>query len=124
MKQKIVIVEDDKWLADTYVTALSSAGFMCFVVGSAEGAIQVIDKQIPDAIILDVLLPGQNAIELLHELQSYDDVRHIPVLLCTSIKSPALNTSDLSVYGVRKVLDKTVLTPQVLVSAVKEVIAV
>lgn len=120
MKQ-VLIVEDDRWLADSYQRLLEKAGFRVTGVQTAEEAIRQVETVAPDAILADVLLEGNTVISLLHELQSYDDTKLVPVVICTSLTHDKLETDRLHSYGVRAVLDKAILTPEQLVATLREV---
>ena len=117
----ILIVEDDDWLAEQHVRVLTSAGYKATVALHALAAIQIIDDINPDAIVLDVLLTGSTAFALLHELQSYGDTGDIPVILCTNLASE-LSVDDLEPYGVKKILDKTTMTPDDLIATLQSVL--
>ena len=106
----ILIIEDDKWLAEQYERVLTSAGYKVVITSHALAAIRAVDDVKPDAIILDVLLTGSTAFALLHELQSYGDTGKIPIILCTNLASE-LSLADLSPYGVIKIIDKTKMMP-------------
>ena len=116
----VLMVEDDRWLADSYQRVLEKAGFKVVSVGGAEGAIRQVETASPDVILADMLLEGNTVMGLLHELQSYDDTTQIPVIICTSLSHESLAVDRLHSYGVRAVLDKAVLTPEQLVATVKE----
>jgi DNA-binding response OmpR family regulator len=119
MKEKsILIVEDDKWLAEQYVRIFTTANYKALIALNALDAIQMVDDATPDAIILDVLLTGSTAFALLHELQSYEDTGSIPIILCTNLASE-LSMDDLKPYGVKRILDKTKMMPGDLLTAVK-----
>lgn len=118
---KILIVEDEAWLAHQQRSLLEKEGYKVEVSPHARGAIQYIDQFDPDIIILDVLLPGATAFSLLHELQSYGDTGSIPVIICSSMATE-LRPADLEAYGVRKVLDKTTMQPRDIVGAVKSLL--
>jgi len=120
-KTTVLVIEDDKWLAEQYVRVLSRAGFETKVAYHAISAIQFIDKKLPDAIILDILLTGSTAFTLLHELQSYADTGAIPIVLCTSLAGD-LPSNTLGYYGVKKILDKTTMRPDDLISSVRSVL--
>lgn len=119
---KILIVEDDDWLAEQYARVLTGAGYETAVALHALAAIQIIDDINPDAIVLDVLLTGSTAFALLHELQSYGDTGNIPIILCTNL-AVDLSVDDLEPYGVKKILDKTTMAPDDLVSALRGVLS-
>lgn len=117
----ILIVEDDEWLAEQHQRVLTIAGYKTTVAPHAIAAIQLIDEIHPDAIILDVLLTGNTAFALLHELQSYGDTGSIPIILCTNIASE-LSIDNLKPYGVRRILDKTTMAPDDVAAAVRNVL--
>lgn len=116
---KVLIVEDDTWLAEHYARTLVAAGFDAWSVPHALAAIDDIDTRRPDVIVLDVLLTGSTAFALLHELRSHVDIGSIPVILCTNAAAD-LVSEDMTLYGVREVLDKTIMKPEQLVHAVKK----
>ena len=119
-RKHVLIVEDDNWLAESYSLILTQAGWTAQTVHSAKKALEAIDETIPDVVLLDVLLPGANAFELMHELQSYGDTKELPIVLCTTLSHHHLNHENLQQYGVRAVLDKARLTSQQLLNALEQ----
>lgn len=117
----VLIVEDDEWQAEQYQRSLTAAGIRTEVVPHALAAIDTIDAVVPDAIVLDVLLPGANAFTFLHELRSHADLAGIPVILCTN-SADQIAEDDVAAYGVMQVLDKTTMVPADLPKAVKKVL--
>jgi CheY-like chemotaxis protein len=118
---KILIVEDDEWLAEQQGRTLSVAGYAVHHTPHALAAIAAIDDFRPDVILLDVLLTGSTAFAFLHELQSYQDTGQIPVILCTNM-AENLSLDDLRPYGVRRILDKAMMEPADVVAAVRSVL--
>ncbi|MEI7689959.1 MAG: response regulator [Candidatus Saccharibacteria bacterium] len=118
---KILIVEDDKWLAQQHARILNGAGYKPTVTLNAIEAIQSVDDEVPDAIILDVLLTGNTAFALMHELQSYGDTGEIPIILCTNLAAD-LSLDDLAPYGVRQIIDKATMVPDDIVTALRRVL--
>lgn len=121
-KHSVLIVEDDKWLAEHYERLLSSSGYRVSLASHTLAAIHFVDDTRPDAIILDVLLTGTTAFTLMHELQSYDDTGSIPIILCTNLGSD-LDLEDFKPYGVKRILDKAKMAPDDLVVALKSVLS-
>ncbi len=117
----VLIVDDDKWLLEQFVRVLSKAGYEVTVAQHALVAIKIIDDINPDAIILDVLLTGNTAFTLLHELQSYGDTGAIPIILCTNLASE-LSLNDLKSYGVVRILDKAKMAPNDLVATLRSIL--
>ncbi|HET7630218.1 MAG TPA: response regulator [Candidatus Saccharimonadales bacterium] len=116
--KNVLIIEDDGWLADSYAHCLSQRGFEVRTVASAETAMDQIDEAMPDIVVADIILGRQNALTLLHELQSYADTAALPVIVCTGLSLSAREKRNLSRYGVVEVFDKAVLRPEVLADAV------
>lgn len=120
-KQKVLIVEDDGWLANQQSRILEKSGYEILVSPNALSAIVDIDKYRPDVIVLDVLLAGNTAFALMHELKSYVDTGLIPIILCTNLAGE-IKLDDVSHYGVKRILDKTTMVPDDIVATVRSVL--
>ena len=118
---RVLIVEDDTWLAEQHGRVLEKAGYKTTVAPHALSAIVAVDSAKPDVIVLDVLLTGSTAFALMHELQSYGDTGEIPIILCTNL-APDLSMDKMKPYGVKRVLDKTTMEPDDIVTAVRSVL--
>lgn len=119
MKQPILLIEDDQWLADSYLATLRSRGHEVTQFSTATEAMEWIAKTIPALIIADVMLGDHNSFTLFHELQSYADTAAIPVIVCTSLATQELTKVNLRSYGIVEVLDKAMLTPDKLLLSVE-----
>lgn len=117
----VLIVEDNTWLCESYTRIVKAAGYRVIATAAADKAIDLIDDEAPDIILLDMLLPKTTAMALLHELQSHSDLARIPVILVTSM-AHSLQLKDLLSYGVRKILDKETMKLDDMVEAIKEVL--
>lgn len=116
----VLIVESDEWLGEQYERVLRS-NYKVTLAGNAHAAMQIIDSVMPDVIVIDALLTGGTAFALLHELQSYADTGDIPVILCTSLASE-FSIDNLRPYGVKLIIDKTLMVPDDLQNAIKKVL--
>jgi CheY-like chemotaxis protein/HAMP domain-containing protein len=81
----ILIIEDDLILAKSLVKQCRESGFKCLVSGSGENGLYVTDKYKPDAIILDIMLPGMDGYQVLEILKENPETRHIPVQMMSSL---------------------------------------
>ncbi len=117
---RIILIEDEPWLGELYVGLL---GREHQVIWSRDGydAMDQIDQQPPDVIVLDMMLPWANGVQLLHELAGYTDTARIPVVLF-SAALPDVDDSVLRAYGVVAMLDKTSTKPHQVVQTVNGVI--
>lgn len=119
MTPRILLIEDDRWLADSYVHILEE--YDVDTAQNGQDAMDLIDSYDYDLIIADVMLERGLVIDLLHELQSYDDTAKLPIVLCTSL-ARRLSIDDVKPYGVVQILDKASLTPKLLRETVEELV--
>ncbi|MGB3023678.1 MAG: response regulator [Candidatus Saccharimonadales bacterium] len=119
MRVRILLIEDDRWLADSYMHVLEEYQVDSAING--QDAMDLIDVYDYDLVIADVMLERGLVIDLLHELQSYDDTAKLPIILCTTL-AQRMRLEDVRMYGVVAVLDKTTLTPKLLREAVEELV--
>ncbi|CAN5397680.1 response regulator [soil metagenome] len=110
------------WLAEQQARTLQKAGYDTVISPHARHAIDAVDDDKPDAIVLDMLLSGSTAFALMHELQSYGDTGMLPIVLCTNLAAD-IELDDVKPYGVRRILDKTTMQPGDVVTAVRSVLA-
>ncbi len=81
MKEKILVIEDEQRIADAICYALKREGYITEVIYNGEEAIKKLQEFRPDAIILDVMLPGMDGYEILKKLQ---DKGRIGVIMLTA----------------------------------------
>ena len=82
--KKILIIEDDQSLYNVYAAELKLRGYD--VAHEADGmrAVATIKDYKPDLILLDIILPGRNGLEILEEIQGQKDLAEIKVLMVTN----------------------------------------
>lgn len=117
---KVLLIEDDVWLAELEAGVLHKASYEVAVAHHAPAAIELVDEFKPDVIVSDVLLAGSTVFALLHELQSYDDTHQLPVVLCTNL-ADQFDVKTLQQYGIRRIVDKSTMHPSDIIAAVKVV---
>ncbi len=82
--KRILIVEDDENIAKLVQYNFQKAGFVCVVADSGEEAIDVIEKKSFDAIILDIMLPGIDGLEVCKRIRSNKRSSSTPVIMLTA----------------------------------------
>jgi two-component system, chemotaxis family, response regulator PixH len=80
----ILVVEDTQTDAEVLAGTLRQGGFIAITVTSSEAAKEKIAQQQPDAIVLDVVLPGISGFELCRELKGNPHTSKIPIVLCST----------------------------------------
>jgi len=84
MPQRVVVVEDERDLLKLVAYNLRQAGFAVEAVSSGEDALGAIERERPDLLILDLMLPGVSGLEVCRRLKSNAETRDIPVVILTA----------------------------------------
>ena len=86
MKQppRILIVEDEPAIAELIAVNLKHGGFMPVLAGDSVAALREIDALLPDAILMDWMLPGQSGLDLARQLRKQQRTKAIPILMLTA----------------------------------------
>ena len=77
-------VEDDASVRDIEVYTLNSTGFEARGFEDAESFLAALEEDTPELIILDVMLPGEDGVEILKQLRSCPETQSIPVIMATA----------------------------------------
>lgn len=83
-KTKIVIVEDEPDILELVSYNLTREGFETISVTEGDKAIPLIEEQSPSLIILDLMLPGMDGLEICRCLKDSDITRDIPIIMMTA----------------------------------------
>ncbi|MBT4100932.1 MAG: response regulator transcription factor [Gemmatimonadetes bacterium] len=82
--QRILVVEDEPDILEIVSYNLRQSGFEPEPAKDGETALQMAEDLQPDLIILDLMLPGMDGLEVCRLLKQRDSVRHIPVIMLTA----------------------------------------
>jgi two-component system response regulator BaeR len=78
---KVLIVEDEKKLAELLRDYLTQSGFETFCLENGTAAVPWVREHTPDLILLDLMLPGRDGLEICKEIRSFSSV---PVIMVTA----------------------------------------
>ena len=84
MKETILIVEDEKDIVKMLDYNLKKEGFRALSVRNGEGAIDLVRREHPDMIILDLMLPGMDGLEVCKTLKGDSKTASIPIIMLTA----------------------------------------
>ncbi len=120
MPKKVLIVEDDPGVSRFFSFSLESEGYE---VSTAMNGLEGLNKaraELPDVIILDIMLPGLDGFEVCHRLRSDPKTARIPIVM-TSAKGQEVDREMALKVGANRFLNKPVEYED-LIDAVKGVI--
>lgn len=80
----IYIVEDDQNIREIETFALKNSGYSVMDFECAKGFYHQIAEKVPDCILLDIMLPDEDGLEIVRRLRSMPDTRKIPIMLVTA----------------------------------------
>jgi len=121
MAKKILVVDDEPDLLDLATVRLKKIGYEIIAAVDAEEAAAWLQNDIPDLILLDLLLPKMQGDEFCKKLKSDDRYKHIPIILFTaSIVRPSL-PEKIKEMGADDCIMKP-FEPQELIGKVKKFI--
>jgi len=118
-KQKLLLIEDEEDIADLIKLQAEIAGYKFSHASDGLNGFEAILKEKPDLIILDLMLPGQNGLDVCRKVKMSDELRHIPIIMI-SAKSEETDV----VLGLELGADDYVtkpFSPRVLLTRVKTV---
>jgi two-component system, OmpR family, alkaline phosphatase synthesis response regulator PhoP len=84
MKEKILIVEDDKDIIKMLEYNLKKEGFRVTTAHDGEDALDLALRQFPDLILLDLMLPGMDGLEVCKSLKNGNKTSSIPIIMLTA----------------------------------------
>jgi two-component system alkaline phosphatase synthesis response regulator PhoP len=84
MAQRILVVDDDKQIARLVQSYLEKSGFVVLTAYDGDNALRIIRHERPDLIVLDLMLPGRDGMEITRMLRADERLASIPILMLTA----------------------------------------
>lgn len=119
-KFRILLVEDEEDIADLIKLHGEIAGYKMIVESDGLNGFRTAEKEKPDIVLLDIMLPGQSGLDICRKIKSHPDLKDIPVIMI-SAKSEEIDV----VLGLELGADDYVakpFSPKVLFSRIKAVL--
>jgi CheY-like chemotaxis protein len=120
---KILLVDDDPLLVRMYHKKLQNDGYEVDTASDGMEALEKLPNFFPDLILLDMMMPKMNGLEMLQKLQSNEKTKKIPVIMLTNVSSKDANAEKALEFGAVAYIVKAGNRPKVVVDKVKEILA-
>lgn len=121
MAKKVLLVEDDSFIASSILAALEQGGFDTVLAPNGEQALASLAERIPDIVLLDLILPQMSGFDILKHIKEDPKTRQVPVVIFSNLGSPEDIEKGMSL-GAKTYLVKAMLTPTEVVEKVKSMI--
>ena len=114
---KILLVDDDEDILEFIGYNLNKEGYQVFTASNGNEAIEIAKKEIPDLIILDVMMPGMDGVETCIQIKEDEKLNHAVVVFLTARNEDYSQIAGLEA-GADDYISKPV-KPRVLVAKIK-----
>jgi len=124
-KPKLLIIEDDVPTIKLFKEIFPMAGFEIEVLDLGKKGVERMKeiregkKEKPDLILLDLILPDINGIEVLKEARRYPETKNLKIYALTNYSNPEFN-EELNKEGIDKILIKAQYSLKELIEIIKE----
>lgn len=116
-EKRVLVVDDEKDILELVEYHLVREGYLVHLVETGEAALEAVGQHIPDLVILDLMLPGLDGMEVCRRLKTSAETRAIPVMMLTAKGEDSDIVSGLEV-GADDYISKP-FSPRVLTARVR-----
>lgn len=113
MPKKILFVEDDEGFFNIFSVPLKMKGYDVIHVADGSLAVEKIITELPDLVLLDIVLPGTSGLDILKELREREETQSITVIMLTNFGNDD-NIQKAMEYGSNDYLMKYNIVPSEL----------
>src|SRR5580765_1543515 len=119
--KKVLIVEDDTIVAHIYRTRLEKEGYEVEIAVDGQSGFYRIHEFEPDAVLLDLMLPKMNGVEILKKIRAQAKFKTVPIIVFTNAYVANM-INEAFVAGATLVFNKATLTPRQILDALHNAI--
>lgn len=120
--KKILLVEDDSFLSDVLTRKLTNEKCTVLHATTGEAAVEISAKEVPNLILLDLVLPGINGFETLQKIKSDEKTKHIHVIILSNL-SQQEDIDRAKTLGADAFLVKAISTPTEIFTTIQSILA-
>ncbi len=118
---KVLLVEDDLSLREVYTARLQAENFQISVASNGEEALATAVKEMPDLIVLDVMMPRISGFDVLDILRSTPETAKVKVIMMTALSAPEDRERGVKL-GVDEYLVKSQVSLEDVVATIRKVL--
>lgn len=107
--KKVMIVEDNTALAEIYKTRLELIGYTCFVAYNGRTALYFIQKEQPNLVLLDLMIPDLSGVQVLAAMRGSEWGKAVPVYIISNLNESEA-PAELRNYGIAGYSVKAMMT--------------
>ena len=115
---KVLLIKDEKEVAELYRLKLSLDGYNVFVAADGESGLKKAIEEKPDLVFLDIKMPGMDGFEVLKHLRKNDVTKKIPIVILSNFDEQEMIEKSLAL-GANEYLIKSQFNPSELSAKTK-----
>lgn len=121
-KGKVLWVEDDKLISNILTKKLESSGYTVLRADGKDQTFNILEKEIPDIIIMDIILPNMNGLDIVEKIKMRQPLKHIPIIVLSNLNKQSDIDKAISL-GINKYMVKASSSLDEIVKQVKSLIS-
>ncbi|NTV31037.1 response regulator [candidate division WWE3 bacterium] len=121
MENKVLLVEDEQYIRELYELILNQEGYHVITAADGETGANLAIQEKPNLILLDIMLPKKNGVDILRDVVSNSETSHIPVIMLTNLGQESVMMECLRL-GAKEYIIKLQIDPYSLLNVVKKYI--
>lgn len=114
--KKIILIEDDPVVAKVYQSKLERDGYNVVIAADGQEGFYLVYEGKPDAVILDLMLPKMDGLQILKKFRAQKQFEKLPILIFTNEFANDL-TREAKAAGATEIFDKNKINPEELLKA-------
>ena len=122
VKSSVLIADDDITLRDMYQTRLETDGYQVLVSADGEETLKIVKEKNPDVVLLDIMMPKMNGLDVLAKMKKDEEMKKIPVIILTALIQDLTKVKSL-MGGADDYLMKSEVMPGEVIKKVEGVLA-
>lgn len=121
MANQILVVEDDAFLRSAYMAKLTKAGFTVNMATDGIEAMEMLEKIVPDVILLDLVMPRKDGFSTLEDISKNEKFSKIPVIVASNLGQPE-EIARVQSMGAKDFIIKSNLSLEELIEKINKII--
>jgi DNA-binding response OmpR family regulator len=120
--RRVVYIEDEPEMVDLVKLILSRKNYEVIGANGGREGLDVVRKEMPDVILLDLMMPDMDGWEVYQQLKANESTRHVPVIVVTAKAQSIDKVLGLHIAKVEDYISKP-FSPKELVDSIEKVLA-
>ena len=118
-KKKILVIDDEEAVLKMYKEKLDSEGFETLTASDGTAGLELIRTKKPDLVLLDIIMPKYNGLDVLKDIKADGQIKTTPVYLLTNLPEDS-SEDKAKALGAAGYFVKAHFEPQTLVDEIKK----